>query len=444
MQKHITRIIVLIALITTITPNILFTNATTNNFIEISSEAAILIDGETGRILYEKNAYEPNYPASITKLMTALLVMESQPNPEDIVTFSHDAIFGIERGSSHIGINVDEQLTIDQSLHALLLNSANEVANGLAEHVGGTMEDFAIMMTDRAKELGALDTNFVNAHGLHDDNHYSTPYDMALIGMELLKHDYFLQIMDTLLYDIEETNLVDETRYLRQSHRMFNPSRGQTYLREDVFGGKTGYTSRAGHTLVTMAKQGDTTLIAVVMNSESGNQYEDTNTLLDYGFENFEQLTLTSNDVNYTLPIYDPTDEGLIQIGHVNLVLEEPAKVLVNKDLDSDIISSPSLPNFVNPLVEKGDSIGTVTYLLDNNEYLGTSNLIIDEIIYTTDSPNKYTESSENVNRYFNNNSDKIKIIIMLISLVVLIISTYFYFKTPSKKNRYSYQKYKK
>ncbi|MEE1516292.1 MAG: serine hydrolase, partial [Lachnospiraceae bacterium] len=143
---------------------------------EINGHAAILIDIDTGAILYSKNADEKMYPASITKIMTAILTLENA-QMDDVVTFSYDAVFTVEAGSSAAYVDVDEQLTVEQCLYGLMLISGNDLANGLAEHVGGTMTNFANMMTDKAEEIGCLNTNFTNAHGLHDDNHYTTAYD---------------------------------------------------------------------------------------------------------------------------------------------------------------------------------------------------------------------------------------------------------------------------
>ena len=153
--------------------------------LELDADAAILIDATTGEILYEKNPYKKEYPASITKLMTMLLAFENC-SLDETVTFSRNAVYSIEPGSSNIGIDQGEELTVEQCLYGIMLQSANEVSNGIAEHIDGSMEEFAKHMTQRAKELGAQNTNFVNANGLHDENHYTTAYDMALIAKELL------------------------------------------------------------------------------------------------------------------------------------------------------------------------------------------------------------------------------------------------------------------
>lgn len=346
----------------------------------IAAEVAILIDANTKTVLYEKNGYEKHYPASITKLMTALLTIENL-SPTDTITFSKDAIFGIEAGSSHIGIDVDEQLTVDQALHGLLLMSANEVANGLAEAVSGSIDAFAQRMTERAKELGALNTHFVNPHGLHDDNHYTTAYDMALIASYLADNEYFLQLMKDSTYEIPGTNKTDEIRYLYQQHKMLNPSRDATIYREDVIGGKTGYTDEARHTLVTIAKQGDTTLVAVVLQSERDSLYTDTAQLLDYGFESYYSLNLHSvDDILKTLPVYTVKSGQAYQSANCGLGLSEDVSALVlNTVTKDDITLSFNLPDKLDSNVKIGDTIGEVSFML-GSKLLSKNQLVIKQL----------------------------------------------------------------
>ena len=165
-----------------------------NDILELNAEAAILIDAMTGEILYEKNSNKKEYPASITKIMTALLAFECG-KMDEIITFSHNAVFGIEPGSSHIALQENEQITMEQAMYALLLRSANESALGIAEQIDSSVEKFAEHMTARAKELGCNNTNFVNPNGLHNENHYTTAYDMALIAKEVLKFDEFKKMI---------------------------------------------------------------------------------------------------------------------------------------------------------------------------------------------------------------------------------------------------------
>jgi len=250
----------------------------------VFAEGAIVMEASTGLILYEKNIHQTYYPASITKIMTALLTIENA-NLGEIVTLSRDAYYNVELTSSRVGIEVGEQLTVQQALYAVLLMSANEVSYALAEHVGGTVEKFAEMMNERAREIGCRNTNFTNPHGLPDENHYTSPYDMALITREAMKNETFRKIFATRTYQIPPTNLKNEARPLRNHHKFILK---QDYVYDGCIGGKTGYTTKAKFTLATVAKRGDLELICVVMRDDtSEHQYTDTKKLLDFGYNNF-------------------------------------------------------------------------------------------------------------------------------------------------------------
>ncbi|MBQ9090670.1 MAG: D-alanyl-D-alanine carboxypeptidase, partial [Anaerotignum sp.] len=216
--------------------------------LTLAAETAILMDAASGEVLYEKNANQKMYPASITKLMTILLALENGELTDEI-TFSHDAVYSIEQGSAHIAIQEGETLTLEQVLRAIILRSANEASNGVADYVAETTEAFAVKMTERAKELGAKNTNFINANGLHNENHYTTAHDMALIAKELLTHEEYRSMMSETYFEIPPTNKQEEIRYLHGQHQMLNEN--SLYYYEDAIGGKTGFTSEALNTLVT-------------------------------------------------------------------------------------------------------------------------------------------------------------------------------------------------
>lgn len=262
---------------------------------EIESGSAILIDADTGAILYEKNAHERSYPASTTKILTGLLVIENC-NMSDIVTFSKDAAESVAYDEASLGTRKGEQYTVEQALYGLLLHSANEIAYGLAEHVSGSVDEFVEIMNARAKEVGALDTNFANASGLHDDNHYTTPYDMAMIARECYNNTTFVNIDSThTTYSIPPTNKLKSARYFRHRHEML---KGREFYYEYCKGGKTGFTSDAGYTLVTFAEKDGMRLICVCFQSGEDSRFTDTRTLFDWGFENFDKVTASSGDIS--------------------------------------------------------------------------------------------------------------------------------------------------
>lgn len=255
----------------------------------VIADSAVLMDIDTGVILYEKNMHKRQYPASVTKLLTCLVAAEHS-KMTDIVTFSHEAVFGIEKGSSSIGIDEGEQLTMEQCYYAALLDSANEVSSGMAEHVGGSIEGFAAMMNEKVRELGGTDSNFVNANGLHDDNHYTSAYDMALIGQAFARNEELLKISGTAFYHIDPTPMQPDSIDLRNHHRMLPGCQyGDARPYEYMLGGKNGYTSVAQLTLVTFAKKDGHRLVCVVLkDNKKPDHYTDTEALFAYGFACYE------------------------------------------------------------------------------------------------------------------------------------------------------------
>lgn len=245
----------------------------------VAAEGAVLLNANTGQIIFEKNARTPFYPASITKVMTALLTVENC-NLSDVVTFSRTATTNLESGAVTISLTEGDQLTVKDSLYALLLKSANEVANGLAEHMGGTIDNFANMMNVRAAQLGCTGTHFANPNGLNNAAHLTTPYDMALIARAAYANPVISQISTTTAYQMPATKL-GAAKTITMGHKMLYPTDSRYY--PGMVGGKTGYTSKAGNTLVTCVEQNGVRLVVVVMKA-GGTHYTDTKALLDYGF----------------------------------------------------------------------------------------------------------------------------------------------------------------
>ena len=266
---------------TTVSTNSTTTGTGTSKIAEptIQSEGAVVIDAATGTVLYGKNQNTRYYPASITKLMTALLVLENC-QLGDTVTFSKTATENLESGAVSLKLTEGDKLTVEQCLYGLLLKSANEVANGLAEKVSGSVSGFADLMNQKAAALGCTGTHFVNPNGLNDSNHYTTPYDMALIARAAFQNDTLRKIDTTLSYKFPATKNAGE-RTITMGHKMMYSTDSRYY--PGIIGGKTGYTSKAGNTLVTGAEKNGVRLIAVVMKSKS-THYADTKALLDYGF----------------------------------------------------------------------------------------------------------------------------------------------------------------
>lgn len=257
----------------------------------VDSESAIVMDADTGAILYAKNIDAKLYPASITKVLTALVALENN-ELKDTVTIQQEDISFLEYGDAHIGLKVGEQITMEDALYAVLLESANEAAHAVASNTEGGYEHFLTLMNDKAKELGCKNSNFTNTNGLHDENHYTTARDMALIASAAFQNETYMEITGTMTYTIPTTNLTDEQRWATQNHKMRIDWEEHYY--EYCVGGKTGYTDQARNTLVSMAEKDGTRLVSVVMKAP-GNQYAYTNTIaiLDYAFETFSKKPVT-------------------------------------------------------------------------------------------------------------------------------------------------------
>lgn len=321
---------------------------------ETLSPSVILMEESTGTILYEKNSDEAHYPASITKIMTTLLALENG-NLSDMVTFSDDAINNTE--GSGIARDYGEQMTLEQCLYGVMLESANECAYAVAEHVGGTVENFVDMMNAKAKELGCTNTHFANPHGLQDENHYTTAHDMALIAQAAYQNETFRIIIGTKMYTIPPTNKHAEETVLRNHHDMLCTyhNANRKYLYPYCVGGKTGYTATANSTLVTYAEKDGMTLICVVMNTQSPNQFIDTVNLFDYAFDNFQVLNVAENDTNYSAET--TVDNGNLDNIAPFVELDKDAVIVLPKTAEfSDTSSS----------VEYNDSdseiAGSITY----------------------------------------------------------------------------------
>ena len=264
--------------------------------LSYKKEAAAVMDIDSMAVLYDKHMLKKHYPASITKIMTALVAIENG-NLKDTVKFSKDAIYNIDRGSAHIARDVGEKMSLKHCLYGMMLESANECAYAIAEHVGdGDYDTFIDMMNEKAKELGCQNTHFANPHGLHDDNHYTCAYDMALIARAAYQNKTFRKIVGTATYSIPPTNKHEEETFLNNHHAMLHVYRTSRYLYDYCVGGKTGYTTQAQNTLVTFAKKDGQTLVCVIMNAGQYMHYNDTRALLDYCFDHFHTVPISEKN----------------------------------------------------------------------------------------------------------------------------------------------------
>lgn len=265
--------------------------------ISIDSDAGIVMDANTGVVLYGKNIHETYSPASITKVLTSLIVLE-HCSLDETVTFSESAVYNVESNSSSAGYDTGDTASVKDCLYALLLKSANEAANALAEHVAGSADAFAVLMNEKAAELGCQDSHFANPSGLNNEEHYVSAYDMALITRAAFENPTFAKIVETTYYKLPPNQKNPEGQGISPGNKLVKKNWPQ-YYRPDVLGGKTGYTSIALNTLVNGARQGDTTLITVILHSNN-TQYEDTSRLLDFGFNNFQSVKIADYDQTFS------------------------------------------------------------------------------------------------------------------------------------------------
>lgn len=366
---------------------------------QIYSEAGIVMDIDSGAILYAKNIDAPHYPASITKILTALVALENN-ELTDTVTITPDDYNFLKSGDNHIGLKNGEEITMEDALYGTLLASGNEVAHALGSNTEGGYDHFIELMNVKCKELGCTNSNFVNSHGLHDDNHYTSARDMALIGAAAFQNAEFRKITSTLQYTIPVTNITNETRTFQNHHKMLFDWRSQYY--EYCVGGKTGYTDKALNTLVTFATKDDVNLVAVVLRTHgSGNTYVDTRAMLDYAFENFSKVSVTVDAVEAT---------GLKSV-------DKDAYVMLPTGITFDQLEC----SVENP-TELGDKTGKVTYTYEG-QVVGEFGMKITDEYYNKlhGIEEKKSESKEE-----KKSSSVLSIVLKVLLVVVIIVAVLF------------------
>ena len=356
---------------------------------EIHATAALLMDAQTGNIVYAQNEHQELYPASTTKIMTALLVLEAIDRGElsltDELTASHSAMTtGLAEDGSTAGIQDGEVMTVEEYLTCMLVVSANEACNVLAEAVSGSVDAFVDAMNARAQALGCENTHFVNTTGLHDPQHYTSAWDLYLITAEAMKHDTFMRICDTATATIPATNL-SEARTLHTTNYLIGAWWSRGYLYDDAHGIKTGSTSQAGHCLVSSAVRGSLSLISVVLGAdrvtlEDGEirtySFYDTRVLFDWAFDNFSYKTiLDADEVIQEVPV------TLSRVDHVTVHPAQEVEVLLPNDLDpADLERTVILQDPVEAPVTEGQVLGTLELSHDDTVYASVDLLAMHDV----------------------------------------------------------------
>ena len=336
--------------------------------LELAAPSAILMEASTGTVLYEKNAHERLAPASVTKVMTLLLVMEALESGriswDDMVTASEQAA---AKGGSQVYLEPGEQMTMEEMLKSVVVSSANDCATALAEHVAGSEEAFVQQMNERAAQLGMADTHFVNCTGLDDEpeakDHLTSAYDLALVSRELLRHDRIRDFTTIWMDTVREGEFG-----LTNTNRLVRFYKGTTGL-------KTGYTSGAGHCLSASAQRDGVEYIAVVLHcGSSGERFQSARQLLDYGFANFAVAGTADSLEIPPVPVLLGTEET------IQPVLQEPVRVVVDKGTKDRITTQVEVDPEVRAPVEQGQQLGTVT-LRDGEKTIASAALVAAEAL---------------------------------------------------------------
>lgn len=409
--------------------------------MDVNAAAALLVDPDTGEVLYEKNPHEQRYPASITKVMTCLLTLEAvdrgELTLEQTVTASQALHTGIGENASTADIKAGEAIRIIDLLYAALIPSANEACNVLAEAVSGDVASFVELMNQRAAELGMEDTHFANTHGYHDDNHYTSAWDIYLMCKEAMQYETFRTIVSSLNYTMPATNMHEEPRIVRSTNALISNFRVFGYLYQYATGIKTGSTPEAGYCLAASATKEDRNLISVVLGCErepntTGSDgfiyFDETIRLFDWGFNNFTRQVMldgTKRDI----------PEVAVTLGkNTNYVTLEPQgeiEALLPRDVGPENFTYSITRNAesVEAPVEKGQQLGAITVSFNGKEY-GTLPLVAsiaverDEWLYRLD----------RLEKFFGQLWVRILLVVIAVAVAVLLVR---HFLFGGRRRRY-------
>ncbi len=347
--------------------------------VDVRARAAILVDAKTGEILYTHNIHDPRPPASITKVMTCLLVLE-RGNLEDVVTAGETAMVGLDPEGSTQNIKVGEEMQVRDLLYCAMLSSANEACNILAEYISGSVPAFVELMNERAKEIGMEDTVFQNTHGLPDDRHLTSAYDLYLLCLEGMKSPLFMEIAHTQTYTVGPTNLTPEGRTLYTTNRLISKRQSADYVYAYARGIKTGSTQAAGYCLASSAEKDGLTLISVVLGAEKEEEtglirsFSETKSLFEWGFDNFTYKQILSKSKPVAeIKLIQGLDADSVLLGPESAVTALVPKSLSPEDIKTDIVLFE--PDGTMAPVYKGQVLGKLSLSYEGNEY-GTVNLI--------------------------------------------------------------------
>lgn len=355
-------------------PNLKTVVKAENNTLTFNSDSVVLMDATNKRILYEKNGSDKHYPASTTKIMTMLLGVE-KGNLNQTMTMSQEAALSIEFGSSHISLLPGEKMLLKDALYATSLASANDAANGVAETIGGSIDNFVKMMNERAKAIGCTNTNFVNLHGLHDKDHYTTAIDLAMIMSEASQNPAYIEITSAKEVVIPSTNKTKDERYLYTTNRCMDDE--SEYYIPEVICGKSGYTDQSASCFVAYAKKGDVQLVAVLLSAPSSTAYyQDLQAIFNYGFSQYQSY----QDVNQ---LFTDTKipHNFYEIGG-QIALENPFIPFTYQEGELEKFQIKTTYNDNAKKSAEGEVVGKATLYYDTT-VLGYRNIILEKELNT-------------------------------------------------------------
>ena len=382
----------------------------------IASPSALLMDLNSGKILYEKNIDTKMYPASLTKVMTAILTLE-KCELNEVATVSYDAVMSISSGYVTANLQIGEDLTIEQLLYVLMVGSANDAAVVLAEHISGSVEEFSVLMNEKAKELGCTGTNFLNPYGAHDENHSSTAYDLALMSKYAMQNEVFRTLVSTTSYTLPTTNKYEkEDRTFRNTNALLeynNNQRADNYYYKYATGIKTGFTTPAKNCLISSANKGNLELLVVVLGASQNdqglsNRYLDTINLFEYGYNNYTLREIIKSGETVQTVVVPNASRDTKQL---DAAISKDISVLIKQsDKNNSILPKVIINEDLKAPIKKGDTIGSVSYTVEGIDY--TANLLA------------------------NNDVKKSKFFIRFIEILFLMLLGWLYFKSKQRKKK--------
>ena len=411
----------------------------------LDAKAGLLIEADTGEILYEKNAHQENFPASLTKVMVALLVFEAIDEGKialtDSVTATESAFEGLSSDGSTANIVPGETMTVEQLLNCMLIVSANETCNILGEYISGSVEAFVARMNDRATELGCEHTHFANATGLHNSQHYTTAWDLYLITREAMKHDKFMEICNSKSYTVPATNMTEKPRELHSTNFLISNWRARGYVYRDAQGIKTGSTPEAGYCLISSAVRGSRHMISVVLGAErvtledgvtiQTRSFSETSRMFDWGFDNFARRDiLSSADLIQEVPVALSSEASYVSTH----AAEDLSCLLPNNIEPEDLERTVTLKSeTVDAPVAAGDVLGTLTLSYKDTVYGETELLALNDV-----SASWFLTAQRRVVDFFAKPLVKVVFLLLVLLIVALVVYTTMF----SRRRRYGRRRY--